>query len=159
VNDGTGELNAWAVNRREVATEETIVNRGLWTIQVLLALFFALASGAPKLLLPPEAFPEMPIPLPSAFILFIGVAEVLGALGLVLPGLTQIRPGLTPLAAAGLTLITIGATGYWLLAGDALGNAAFAAGMTLILAFVAYGRSQIAPHRERQQTAVLQPAS
>lgn len=135
------------------------MNRGLWTLQVLLGLFFALASGAPKLLLPPETLPEMPIPLPRAFVLFIGVAEVLGALGLVLPGLTHIRPALTPLAATGLAVITIGATGYWLLAGDALGNAAFAAVMTLLLAFVAYGRSQVAPHRERQQKAVLQPAS
>jgi hypothetical protein len=152
-------VNAWAVNRREVATEETIVNRGLWTLQVLLVLFFALASGAPKLVLPPEMFPEMPIPLPRAFVLFIGVAEVLGALGLVLPGLTHIRPSLTPLAAAGLALITIGATGYWLLAGDALGSAGFAAVMTLLLAFVAYGRWQVAPHQERQRKAVLQPAS
>jgi hypothetical protein len=152
-------LNAWAVNRRGVATEETTVNRGLWTLQVLLAVFFALASGAPKLLLPPETLPAMPIPLPRAFVLFIGVAEVLGALGLVLPGLTHIRSGLTPLAAAGLAVITIGATGYWLLAGDALGSAAFAAVMTLLLGFVAYGRSRVAPHQERQQQAVLQPAS
>jgi hypothetical protein len=134
------------------------MNRGLWTLQVGLALFFALASSAPKLLLPPETLPEMPIPLPRAFVLFIGVAELLGALGLELPGLTHIRLSLTPLAAAGLAVITIGATGYWLLAGDALGNAAFAAVMTLLLGFVAYGRSQLAPHQERQQKAVLQPA-
>jgi hypothetical protein len=134
------------------------MNRALWTVQVLLALFFALASGAPKLLLPPETLPEMPIPLPRAFILFIGVAELAGALGLILPALLKIKPGLTPLAAAGLVLITVGATGYWLLAGDALGNAAFAAGMALICAFVAYGRSQLVPHRERAPRAVLQPA-
>ena len=52
------------------------MNRALWIVQGLLALFFALGSGAPKLLLPPETLP-MPIPLPYAFILFIGVAEVL----------------------------------------------------------------------------------
>ena len=135
------------------------MNRALWTVQVLLALFFALASGAPKLLLPPEALPEMPIPLPYAFILFIGVAEVAGALGLVLPGLLKIRPGLTPLAAGGLVLITLGATGYWLVAGDAIGNALFAAGMALLCAFVAYGRTWLAPHRERTPQALLQPAS
>jgi hypothetical protein len=123
------------------------VNRALWVIQGLLALFFALASSAPKLLLPPEALPPMPIELPRAFILFIGVAELLGALGLVLPGITHIRPGLTPLAAAGLTLIAAGATGYWLLAGDALGNAAFAAAVALLCAFVAYGRAVLVPHR------------
>jgi hypothetical protein len=135
-----------------------IVNRALWTVQILLALFFALASGAPKLLLPPEMMPEMPIPLPSAFVLFIGVAEVAGALGLILPGLLKIKPGLTPLAAFGLVLITLGATGYWLLAGDALGNAAFAFGMALICAFVGYGRSRLVPHRERTPKSALQPA-
>ena len=135
------------------------MNRALWTVQVLLALFFALARGAPKLLLPPETLPPMPIPLPYAFVLFIGVAEVAGALGLVLPGLFKIRTGLTPLAAGGLVLITLGATGYWLLAGDALGNAAFAFGMAVICAFVAYGRSQLVPHRERTPEAALQLAS
>jgi hypothetical protein len=135
------------------------VNRALWTVQILLALFFALASGAPKLLLPPEMFPEMPIPLPRALVLFIGVAEVAGALGLILPVLLKIRPGLTPLAAGGLVLITVGATGYWLLAGDAIGNAAFAFGMALLCAFVAYGRSRLVPHRERAPQSVLQPAS
>src|SRR3712207_3222612 len=134
------------------------MNRALWTVQVLLALFFGLASGAPKLLLPPETLPEMPIPLPRAFVLFIGVAELAGALGLILPGLLKIRPGLTPLAAAGLVLITVGATGYWLVAGDALGNAAFAAGMALICAFVAYGRWQLVPHRGPSARAALQPA-
>ena len=135
------------------------MNRALWTVQVLLALFFALASGAPKLLLPPETLPEMPIPLPRAFVLFIGIAEVAGALGLILPGLLKIKPGLTPLAAGGLVLITLGATGYWLLAGDALGNAAFAFGMAVICAFVAYGRSQLVPHRERTPQVALQTAS
>jgi hypothetical protein len=135
------------------------MNRALWTVQVLLALFFALASGAPKLLLPPETLPEMPIPLPRAFVLFIGVAEVAGALGLLLPGLLKIRMGLTPLAAGGLVLITLGATGYWLLAGDAIGNAAFAAGMALLCAFVAYGRTWLAPHRTAAPQAVLQPVT
>jgi uncharacterized membrane protein YphA (DoxX/SURF4 family) len=77
----------------------SIMNRALWIVEGLLAVFFALASGAPKLLLPPEALP-MPIPLPGWFMTFTGVAEILGGLGLILPGLTRIRPGLTPLAAA-----------------------------------------------------------
>lgn len=135
------------------------MNRALWTIQVLLALFFALASGAPKLLLSPETLPPMPIPLPHAFVLFIGVAEVAGALGLILPGLLKIRTGLTPLAAGGLVLITLGATGYWLLAGDAIGNAAFAFGMALLCGFVAYGRAYLVPHRAATREPVLQPIS
>jgi hypothetical protein len=133
------------------------MNRALWTVQVLLALFFALASGAPKLLLSADALPEMPIPLPRAFVLFIGVAEVAGALGLILPGLLKLKTGLTPLAALGLVLITVGATGYWLLAGDAIGNALFAAVMALLCAFVAYGRTWLAPHRAAAPEPVLQP--
>src|SRR5215212_6661829 len=117
------------------------MNRALWILQVLLGLFFALASGAPKLLLPADALP-MPIPLPAAFITFIGVAEVLGGLGLILPGLTGIRTGLTPLAAAGLVLVTVGATVYQLAAGEP-GNAIFAAVIGLLCASVGYGRWQL----------------
>src|SRR5206468_949067 len=87
----------------------------LWFLQGFLALFFGLASGAPKLVLPLEML-AMPVPLPDLFVRCIGVAEVLGALGLILPGLTHIRPGLTPLAAVGLVLVTICATVYQLAA-------------------------------------------
>jgi len=124
------------------------VNVTLWVFQVLLALFFGLASSFPKLFLPAEMLPPLPIPLPSAFILFIGVAELAGALGLILPGLTHIRLGLTPLAAAGLVLVTIGATVYQLAAGEP-GNAAFAAVLGLICTFVAYGRWALLPYRAR----------
>jgi hypothetical protein len=153
---GERQINESAMRRQR---RRPIMHRALWIIQGLLALFFALASGAPKLFLSPESLPPMPIELPRAFMLFIGVAELLGALGLILPGIFRIRPGLTPLAAVGLTLISIGATGYWLLAGDAIGNAAFAAVIALICAFVAYGRSKLAPHRESSRQGVPQPAA
>src|SRR6267143_7002440 len=91
------------------------MNRALWILQGLLAVFFALASGAPKLFLSPEML-NMPIPLPDLFVKFIGLGEVLGALGLILPGVTRIRPSLTPLAAAGLVFVTLSATVYQLLA-------------------------------------------
>jgi DoxX-like family len=120
-----------------------LLNALLWTLQVLLALFFALASGAPKLLVPPEVLP-MPIPLSTPFLRFIGVAEVLGALGLILPGLLRRRPGLTPLAGAGLTLLTACATVYQLMAGQPE-SALFAVGMGLLCAFVAYGRWRLVP--------------
>jgi hypothetical protein len=123
----------------------------LWILQGLLGLFFALGSGAPKLLLPLDTLP-MPLPLPDLFIRFVGVAEVLGGLGLILPGLFHIRPGLTPLAAAGLVLVTIGATVYQLAAGQP-GNAMFAVVVGLIAAFVAYGRWRVAPLRESSRRA------
>ncbi len=126
------------------------MNRALWTVQTLVALFFGLASAAPKLFLPPEALPPLPIPLPRELILFIGVAEMAGALGLILPGITKIRPGLTPLAAAGLVLVTIGATVYQLAAGEP-GNAVFAIVLGAICAFLAYGRWIVVPHRGRDE--------
>ena len=133
------------------------MNRALWILQALLGLFFALGSGAPKLLLGPETL-ALPIPLPRPFLLFIGVAEVLGGLGLILPGLLGIRPGLTPLAAAGLVLITIGATVYQLAAGQ-IESALFAAAVGLLCAFVAYGRWRLAPLRAPSPRSEVQPAS
>jgi DoxX-like family len=129
----------------------------LWIVQGLLALFFILGSGAPKLLLPAETLP-LPIPLPGWFVWFIGVAEVLGGLGLILPGVLRIRPGLTPLAAAGLVLVTIGATVYQLAAGQ-VGSALFAMVVGLLCAFIAYGRWRLAPHLGPSHPSGLQQAS
>jgi DoxX-like family len=81
----------------------------LWTVQVLLAALFLLAGGM-KLVSPIAALTQQ-VALPGPFLRFIGVAEVLGALGLVLPGLLRLRIGLTPLAAAGLVIIMAGAVG------------------------------------------------
>lgn len=80
----------------------------LWVVQGLLAALFLFAGGM-KLVLPIEAM-KGPIELPGLFMRFIGVAEVLGAVGLIVPWLTRIKPYLTSLAAAGLVIIMIGAT-------------------------------------------------
>ena len=88
----------------------------LWIVQGLLAALFLFAGGM-KLVLPLDKLTG-PFPLPGWFIRFIGVCEVLGALGLILPGLFRIRRGLTPLAAAGPVIIMIGATVITLIGGD-----------------------------------------
>jgi uncharacterized membrane protein YphA (DoxX/SURF4 family) len=128
----------------------------LWTVQVLLALVFLFAGGA-KLVMPfEEMAAQMPVPLPEWFLRFIAVAEILGALGLVLPGLLRIRPGLTPLAAAGLVIIMIGATGTTLVGGDvALALIPLVVG--LLAAFVAYGRWRLAPLRASTRRPALEP--
>jgi DoxX-like protein len=84
-------------------------NRTLWVIQGLLAALFLFAGGM-KLMMPIETMQQGPVVFPGAFLRFIGVVEVLGALGLILPGLFRIRTGLTSLAAAGLVVIMVGAT-------------------------------------------------
>src|SRR4051812_6955710 len=132
------------------------MNRTLWVVQWLLGLFFVLASAMPKLLLPPEMLP-MPIPVPRALMVFIGVAELAGGLGLILPGLFRIMPILTPLAGAGLALVCLGGAVYQLMAGEP-GNAVFALVLGLVCAFVGYGRWQIAPHRQRPARPALQLA-
>ena len=129
----------------------------LWIVQGLLALVFLFAGGI-KLVLPIEAMTTgMPVPLPGWFLRFIGVAEVLGAIGLILPGLLRIRPGLTPLAASGLVIIMIGAT-VITLAGfvpGGVGPVLIPLVVGLLSAFVAYGRWRLALQSERQPPAKL----
>ena len=128
----------------------------LWIAQGLLALIFLFAGGM-KLVMPLELLAEQSH-LPGLFMRFIGVAETLGALGLILPGLLRIRPGLTPLAAAGLVIIMIGATVTTLTRGEiAAALIPFVVG--LLSTFVAYGRWPLVPHREASHHSVLQPAS
>ena len=83
-------------------------NRALWIVQGLLAALFLFAGGM-KLITPVEVLSAMS-PFPGEFIRFIGVCEVLGAVGLILPYALRILPGLTALAAAGLVVIMVGAT-------------------------------------------------
>jgi len=132
------------------------INVALWIVQGLLAALFLVAGGA-KLVMSADQMAG-PVELPFWFLRFIGVTEVLGALGLVLPGLLRIRPGLTPLAAAGLVIIMIGATVVMWASGMvvvALMNVVVA----LLAAFVAYGRWQLAPYRDASRASVLRRAS
>src|SRR5712672_1945355 len=85
-----------------------ILNFALWFIQVLLGLLF-IFGGVMKLITPIEVMTQQ-VSLPGLFLRFIGVCELLGGLGLILPGLLRIKPGLTPLAAVGLLILMIGAT-------------------------------------------------
>jgi hypothetical protein len=118
-----------------------VVTKTLWIIQALLALLF-LFTGVIKLILPVEEMTKQ-MPLPGALLRFIGVCEVLGALGLILPGLLRIKPGLTPLAAAGLVIIMIGAVTFSIKISLL---AALLPLVTLVLClFVAYGRWRLAP--------------
>ncbi len=128
---------------RGQSPRSSTVSSALWIVQGLLALLFLFAGGM-KLVVPLEKLAG-PVPLPGAFMRFIGVAEVLGAIGLILPQLLGIRPGLTPLAAAGLLIIMIGATAVTLAGGD-FAHVAIPLVVGLLAAFVAYGRWRLAPY-------------
>ncbi len=130
----------------------------LWMVQGVLALMFLFAGGM-KLVVPIEVLTEQ-MPLPALIVRAIGVAEVLGAVGLILPGLLGIRPGLTPLAAAGLLILMSGATGFSLASND-LSSTLIPCVVALLAAFVAYGRWRLVPLAAHRRSArqVLQPAS
>ena len=109
----------------------------LWIAQGILAALFLFAGGM-KLAMPAAALAAQSH-LPGAFMKFIGVAEVLGALGLVLPGLFHIRERLTSLAAAGLVIIMVGAVVTTIVLGQ---PGAFVPALVGVLAaYVAWGRA------------------
>jgi hypothetical protein len=122
------------------------MNRTLWIIQILLAALFLFAGGA-KFLVPADQMMQgMPAWLSISFLHFVGACEVLGAIGLILPGLLRIKPGLTPLAAACLVIIVVGATVVVLMGGMAA-MALFPFATAILAAFVAYGRWRLAPQK------------
>lgn len=130
---------------KPVATDRSgrKLNILLWILQVLLAMLFMFA-GVMKFIMPVAEMTKQ-IPFPGWFLHFIGGAEILGAIGLVLPGILRIRTGLTPLAAAALVVIMIGATAVNLKVGMR-GAALTTVVIGLLLLFVAYNRQRMGPH-------------
>ena len=118
----------------------------LWIVQGLLALLF-LFAGVMKLIMSVEEMTR-DVQMPGAFLRFIAVAEILGAIGLILPALLRTKPGLTPLAAAGLAIIMIGAT-VVTMTYMGVAMALFPLVVGLLAVFVAYGRSRVAPQEAR----------
>lgn len=117
------------------------MNITLWIFQALLALLFLMA-GFMKTFRSLDALAERMSwvkSVPSALVRLLGIAELLGAIGLILPVLTHILPWLTALAAIGLALIMVGAIVFHALRRELLGTGVTV--ITLILTvFVAYGR-------------------
>jgi uncharacterized membrane protein YphA (DoxX/SURF4 family) len=123
------------------------VNILLWILQILLALAFA-AHGLLFLHPPAELVAKMNATLPHWFQLFLGVAEELAAIGLILPGLTRIKPVLVPLAAAGVMIVMISATIFHGMRGE-YSSAATTFVLLLIASFVAYMRFRVRPIQSR----------
>lgn len=120
----------------------------LWVLQVLLAVAYV-AHGILFLNPPAEMVQAMNESIPPALRLFIGAAEVLAAIGLVLPGLTRIQPWLTAAAVAGLMIVMVSATGLHAYRGEG-SSALTTAVLFVVITFVAYMRWKVKPILPRQ---------
>lgn len=123
------------------------MNITLWVLQVLLAVVF-FAHGLLFLTPPPDIAALMNASLPRWFQLFLGVAEILSAVGLTLPGVTRIYPWLVPSAAAGIVIVMFFATPYHVVRGE-ISSAVITAVLLAMAAFTAYARWRIVPIRPR----------
>ena len=117
----------------------------LWILQILLGIYF-IVIGFLHFIVPQNLPPPIlwMYDLPTWLHFVSGSAEILGGLGLILPGLTRIQTWLTPLAASGLVLVMIGAMIYHITRGE---YAYLPANLILaaLLAFIALGRWRIKP--------------
>lgn len=119
------------------------MNLVLWILQLLLAAAFV-AHGWMLVAPPPELLPIINEELGVPFRLFLGVAEIAGAIGLLLPALTRVKPWLTSVAAACLAFVVASATVLHLYRGET-GPAATTVILFLLAVFVAYGRWRVRP--------------
>jgi uncharacterized membrane protein YphA (DoxX/SURF4 family) len=116
----------------------------LWILQCLLGLLFIFAGVTKFVMSVAQMNEQGPVFLPGVFLHFIGVCEILGGLGLILPSALRIEPRLTPLAAAGLAIITAGATVITLM-GPMKGMVVVPLVTCLLCIFVAWGRWKARP--------------
>lgn len=122
-----------------------VLNTALWTAQIVLAAIFLFAGGMK--LVAPVAEMTKDSQIPGFMLRGVGVVEVLGALGLLVPAVLGFRTVLVPVAAAGLVLVMCGAVGATLATGQTVG-AVISMAVGALLAAVAYGRVLL-PHPER----------
>jgi uncharacterized membrane protein YphA (DoxX/SURF4 family) len=129
---------------------------GLWSVQVALAFLFA-ASGGMKVFMSPEAQAAMgmkdALDIPVLLLRFIGVCEIAGAFGMILPALTRIIPRLTPLAALGFATIQILAIGFHFTRGELAMMAPINLTLLGMSLFVLWGRTQKAAITPRSRAA------
>jgi uncharacterized membrane protein YphA (DoxX/SURF4 family) len=137
-------------NTNTPATARSIaLSVALWVLQVLLAAVF-LAHGWMMVSPPAELVELMNAQLGVGLRLFIGVAELLAAAGLILPGLTRILPGLTALTAAGLMIVMASATVLHIARGE-FSSAIMAAVLLVLVTVLAYMRWKVRPIAARRR--------
>jgi len=131
-------------------TSSKAAHVSLWIVQIVLAAMFGMA-GVMKLTTPIAALAQQmgwPGAVPELLVRFIGLSELAGAFGLILPSVTRIRPALTSLAAAGLVVVMLLASVFHIMRGEFQAlpiNVVLGA----LAAFVAWGRSRKAPIEAR----------
>jgi hypothetical protein len=123
----------------------------LWVLQVFLALAF-FAHGWMLLAPPANLIAQMNEVMSTEFRIFLGIAEVLAAVGLTLPGMTRILPGLVPAAAAGIMIVMIAATVLHVQRGE-ISSAVTTAILLAMATFVAYMRWKVRPIQPRGAAA------
>jgi hypothetical protein len=128
------------------------MNIVLWVLQVLLALAF-FAHGWMFLFPPASVVEQMNALLPRWFQLFLGVAEILAAVGLTLPGLTHVKPWLVTWAAVGIVIVMIAATILHLMRNE-LSSAVVTFVLLGLAIFVAYMRARVLPIQPRGRAAM-----
>lgn len=136
------------------------LNIGLWITQVLLAAMF-LFAGSPKAFLPIENMVKQGATWAADLpwlMRFIGISEIAGALGMLLPAATRIKPILTPIAAIGLATIMVLAAAFHISRGEA-NHIGFNIVLFAMAAFVAWGRFGKARIAERGETYVALQSS
>ena len=138
-----------ATSKTVSPTRSRVLNIALWTLQALLAAAYV-AHGWMMVSPPPELLALMNEQLGVGFRLFLGVAELLAAIGLILPSVTRILPFLTSLAAAGLMIVMSSATALHIFRGET-GSAVSAAILFVLVTIVAYTRWKVQPITARKR--------
>lgn len=123
------------------------VHAGLWIGQLLLAALFAMAGSFKTFTPIPELATQLPwvTDAPAAFVRFVGISELLGAVGLILPAALRVQPWLTSAAAAGLALVMACAVPFHLYRGDGASSVVTCLVIGSVAVAVAWGRRKLAP--------------
>jgi uncharacterized membrane protein YphA (DoxX/SURF4 family) len=156
-NRSKGETQMESHSTSSTASRAAATGRGLrialWTAQIALAIVFALAGGM-KVATPAAELAKMAPGFPLVFLRFIGIAELAGAIGILLPALTRIAPVLTPLAASGFVIVMASAAVLHLIRGQ-WGELVVVIVLGALAYFVAWGRFKLAPIAPRERHGIL----
>jgi putative oxidoreductase len=156
-SDAKGEKQMESQSTSSTVSRAAATGRGLrialWSAQIVLAIVFALAGGM-KVSTPAAELAKMTPGFPLVFLRLLGIAELAGSIGIILPALTRIAPVLTPLASAGFVIVMASAAVLHLARGQ-FGELAVVVVLGALAYFVAWGRFKRAPVARREH----QPAS